>query len=683
MRYVVLSVVALTVLLSGRGARANPQSWLRFGAAVRGSDVTGRFGAEVACSRGLLNSGHGSIVAVGAPNAADGEGRVYLYDPLHVSSPLQVLDPAISNVAKRFGTAIEFIDDINGDGVDDLLVGAPGTYADTEGRLYAFTSLVDSLFLNNGVVRYTLCGGVGGSVGFAQKVQGLRAGGGASGSNVVVANPRSGRLDSFLVFSDERGGCQFEGTLDFSEVGSPTSEFGASLTQVGSSAQSALSGAGIVVTAPGEGSIGRIYERRFAASLVASGSERGGSVGSGRYDSATYVVGVPKSDSNRGTAVVYGADALGGTELCALSNPLADLSGTFGSNVHHLGGSFLDYFGAAREVVVVRSPEISTGGALSLVGVMEGGCIAPITVNNCQQDMLQEQGVALAGGVDCQASINGRVQHLLVSGSPGWSGGQGRVDIAFEEGILDVPLSCPEDEGTAPLAVTSTPLPMETEVYLVIPTVTPTATYTWTSEPEIPATASVTPTSYPIASDDLDVATPVADRDESQGTASYQSPTATPQSPVPVVVAPGSAGLPAPEVIVRAGQVEVLMPAVKPQLSSQQQIKAIRHLQKKRGLSRRKAAQSLGDPDNLTVTYILHYTEVTAPRRFALIQSAYAEGSTRRTDKVRQIRTRLNSITLRNLRPGATFKVWYTVEVSTKKPRVVLGVTQRSATASF
>lgn len=679
----ILWLITSLAVLCGKDVHADPESWLWFGTSIPGAEAGGRFGAELACSRGVLDSGKKSLVAVGAPHAANGEGRVYLYDPLVVSSPLQVLGPAASNVVKQFGAAIQFIDDVNGDGVDDLLIGAPGSSADTEGRLYAFTSLMSSGLLNNRPVEYTLCGEVSGPVGFAQELQSLRVGGGSSGSNVVVGNPRSGRIASFLVFADNGGICQFAATTDFFEARSLASQFGASLTQVGSSTSATSGGASIVVAAPGEGVAGLLYERRFADSMPPMVPERAGSVVSGRYNSSTYVSGVPSSNNNRGAAFVYGADTMSGAPLCEVSNAVADYSGTFGSNVHHLGGSFLGFFWAAREIVVVRHSETLTGGALSLVGVMEDGCIAPLMVNNCQLDPLQEQGVALAGGADCQVYLGGRVQHLLASGSPGWSGGQGRVDIAFEEGILDIPLSCPVDDGAALPVGTSTPLPMTPAVSPEIPAVTPTVTNSWTTEPVITVVPSVTPSGYPTAVHGLEIATPVVSQGNPQGGELYSPPTTTPQVEVPIVVAPGSGGLSAPEVIVRAGQVEVRMPVVVPQLTGQQRMKVIRQLQRKGRLSQNKAAQLLSDPDNLSVTYIVHYTEVPAPRQFALIQSAYAQDSRRRATKARQIRTRLNNVTLRNLRPGATFKVWYTVEVSMKKPRRVLGITQPSAVTTF
>jgi hypothetical protein len=695
-------------LLCGAEAHAAPESWLWFGASTEGTEAGGRFGAEVDCSGVALYSGSRSIVAVGAPNVMGGKGRVYLYDPLQVSTPLQVLDPVVSSAAKRFGAAIQFIDDINGDGVEDLLIGAPGEGGPDTGGVYAHTSTVTS-----NSVHYTPCGGVEGPVGFGQKIQGLRALGEATSSNVVIANPRSGRIDSFLVSAQESGLCQFTATSDFSEARSISSQFGASLTQRASPASGRVNAAEIVVAAPAEGAAGVIYERSAAEiSPLAlpltpiTIAERPGSVVSGHHTSTSYVVGVPRLDGARGSAMVYGADAAGGVPHCVISNPAGELSGIFGSNVQHLGDSFLAFFAAAQEVVVVRSAESATGGALSLVGVMEDGCVAPLPVNNCQLDPLQEQGTALSGGPRCQVYLNGRLQRMLLSGSPGWSGGRGRVDIAFDEGVLDIPLSCPDDELAPPVAtptpspqgtatesppatgtttpttvVTGSPSLIETES----PTPTPSATATLSSTlaPFISATPTSTHTSSATATRSAEAATPVVGQDGAIGAGPSLTPTAVPQVVTPIVVAPGLGGLPAPVVVVTEGEVRVQMPVVKPQLSVEEQAKVIRQLQRKRGLSRNKAAQLLSDPDNLVVTYILRVTEIPASRRFSFIQSAHAQDVGRRANKTRQIRSRFNTVTLRNLRPGAILKASYVVEVSLKKPRSVLGATQPSAERTF
>jgi len=122
---------------------------------------------------------------------------------------------------------------------------------------------------------------------------------------------------------------------------------------------------------------------------------------------------------------------------------------------------------------------------------------------------------------------------------------------------------------------------------------------------------------------------------------------------------------------------------VRPEINAGQLAKAVRDLQRKRRMSKNKATQALSDPNNLVVTYIIEYAEVSAARGFSLIQSAYAQDSRRLASKARQLRSRLNTVTLRNLRAGATYRVTYRVEVATKKPRSIIGVTERSAAVTF
>jgi len=154
------------------------------------------------------------------------------------------------------------------------------------------------------------------------------------------------------------------------------------------------------------------------------------------------------------------------------------------------------------------------------------------------------------------------------------------------------------------------------------------------------------------------------------------------------VVAPGLGRLPTPSVVVRPGEVEVELPQVRPQLSLQQQLAVRRKLKKQRRISKRKATQLLGDSHNLVITYVVRYWEVSEPKRssaqrFAFIQSAYAQALSGNAKRVKQIRTRLNRITLRNLTPGAVFGISYSVELSTRNPTRRLGATRPSATVTF
>jgi hypothetical protein len=662
------------IVLGSVTAQAEPMSRLRFDVSMEGPDGNGRFGAEVACSRPIVGVGRGSIVAIAAPNAAGGQGRVYLFGPGQPAVPIQVLSHATDQMMGRFGAAIQFVDDLNGDLIDDLIIGAPGLPTHSEGGVSLFTSAISEAGL-----RYVPCGMAQGPQGFGEKLQALRAAGGSSFAHVVIANPRLARIDGFAVSAQSSGSCQFVPTGDFSETFGDSSEWGSSMTQVAANFSSTVTLARIFVSAPREGEFGRVYERSAGESQVqALGSLHGGGIDhvgmvvSGQPNSFTYVIGSPRSYGGRGSVAVYVLGAASSEPLCVVNNAQDEYSGQFGSRVRHLGSSFLAMFSSTQEVLALRRAEIVTGGALGFAGVSENGCSGLLPVNNCLNDPQQEQGLALAGGGDCQGFRNGKMQRLLVSGSPGWSGERGRVDIAFEEGILDVPYGCATIAGLTPSPATGTYREVTTNSTASMYSATPTAMATAITVESIVNSPESTPSYSP---------TPTPDQpgsDDSEG--GIPQPSGGRQ---PIVVSPGSGRLPAPNVVVRPGEVEIEMPEVRPQLSLQQQSVMIRQLQKLRGISKNRAKQLLNDPSNIIVTYVIRYWEVSSPPRFSIIQSAHADDSPGKGRKVKQLRTRLNRITLRNLRPGAAFGLSYSVELSTKRPRSRLGVTQSSLTVNF
>lgn len=580
MKQILSSWLLSLMLLASINAQADPKTKLRFDLSLEGLDSGGRFGAEIACSRRVFAAGNNSIIAIAAPDAAAGQGRVYIFDPVNSTSAQQVLSPAGEQTATRFGAAIQFLDDINEDGVDDLIVGAPGSIADIDGGVYLFRSVI-----SEAGVRYALCGLVQGPQGFGERVQAVRKAGGSSAANVVIANPRLARIDGFALSVQSNSTCQFTAASDFSETFAPSSAGGSSISQVGSRPGLTQGSARIFVAVPYAGEFGVIYERAAAevglqtpvaaydTSLEYPELEHAGAVVSGEPDSSTYVIGVPRAYRGRGSLAVYQLDAAGAQLQCIVNNPQEEYSGLFGSNVRHLGQSFLGLFTSAQQVVALRSAESSTGGSLGFVSVTANGCSDLIPVNNCLNDARQEQGFALAGGADCQAFINGSLQRLLISGSPGWSGQRGRVDIAFEQGVLDMTYSC-----SVMSALTLTPIAgaydgdsQRDESWVLTPTPTPTPIPIFIGLATVPSTATALPTdsiteAFALAGDTI-------------------------SAREPVVVAPGLGRLPTPSVVVRPGEVEVELPQVRPQLSLQQQLAVRRKLKKQRRISKRKATQ--------------------------------------------------------------------------------------------
>ncbi|MCC6659384.1 MAG: FG-GAP repeat protein [Phycisphaerales bacterium] len=103
----------------------------------------GYFGAAVA-GLGDVNGDGNADVAVGAPGEGSGgdpaaRGRVYVYSGLN-GAQIRMLWSPNQRPDGRFGAAVASVPDTDGDGVNDILVGAPGEGASAQvGRAYLYS----------------------------------------------------------------------------------------------------------------------------------------------------------------------------------------------------------------------------------------------------------------------------------------------------------------------------------------------------------------------------------------------------------------------------------------------------------------------------------------------------------------------------------------------------------------
>ena len=115
------------------------------GAVIRelsGPVANEQFGYSVARA-GDVNNDFVADVIVGAPTASGagaGAGRAYVYSGAD-GSVLHTLNPAVAGAA--FGSSVGGPGDLNADGFDDLLVGAPGTSGG--GRVYVFSGATGTM----------------------------------------------------------------------------------------------------------------------------------------------------------------------------------------------------------------------------------------------------------------------------------------------------------------------------------------------------------------------------------------------------------------------------------------------------------------------------------------------------------------------------------------------------------
>ena len=122
------------------------------------------FGAAVASGGDLNADGHDDIL-VGAPGAFGSKGRVYVYCG-STSNLLSTLEGEA--IGDRFGASIAMIGDVTGDGVADFMVGAPhysSGAAQHVGRAYVYSGATGDLLLTvtgqekNGRFGATVTGG--------------------------------------------------------------------------------------------------------------------------------------------------------------------------------------------------------------------------------------------------------------------------------------------------------------------------------------------------------------------------------------------------------------------------------------------------------------------------------------------------------------------------------------------
>ena len=148
----------------------------------------------------------------------------------------------------------------------------------------------------------------------------------------------------------------------------------------------------------------------------------------------------------------------------------------------------------------------------------------------------------------------------------------------------------------------------------------------------------------------------------------------------PYEVAPGSEGLPAPDVDQSKGpNAFVVLPRVSVSLSASQRTRAVKFLMN-RGASKQKAEAAVQNPKNFVTTYIVTVvTESVGGAAAGVAVKSYAI-SARGASKVRKYRTRRDRVSIGRLTPGSTVSVSYRVEISLKKPRAVLGLTKPSET---
>ncbi len=406
------------------------------------SDLDG-FGTGLASAGDVNGDGVGDLI-VGAPEVQTlGRGYVKVYSGVDGAVLLTLVG---SNLFDRFGTAVAGLGDVNGDGLSDLAVGAPGVNGllIDAGRVRAFSGADGSVLWSvTGTAPDEQLGGVVTALGDLD-------GDGVGDVGIAPSQTFAGVFDVVHVHSGTNGAFLFDLTGP-----QPGERFGSAIAAGGdvdrdgtpdvivgapdNDTFGSRAGAGYAVSGDDGAVIHAVFGTTFSAALGTSVAGRVDVDADGWFD---YAVGVPWMLSQAGEVwMISGRD---GTVLATRSGD--DEDSGLGTSVAGLG----DVNGDGFDEILAGDPTVSAGKGVAKVltfrlapppiGVFAGGT----------DDFLGEK---LAGGSDFDgdgisdlvatlASDGGLVALSGADQTLIWSDAAGRSDVAL---IADLDLDGVDD----------------------------------------------------------------------------------------------------------------------------------------------------------------------------------------------------------------------------------------------
>lgn len=332
-----------------------------------------------------------------------------------------------------FGASVDGIPDVDGDGVDDVIVGAPeedGGGVGDAGRVYIFSGATGLLIRAHSSPNDTVEGGYGQTVAGIDDLNGDGRGDYAVGA--PGENSGGGRV---YVYSGLNGTLIRTTTSPNNEN---SGEFGYIVTAIPDFTGDGRGDYG--VGAPGEngdrgrfyafsGNTGNLFHTQNSPNAELSG--RFGESASGipdvnNDDRGDYIVGAPQEDpgglpSDAGKAYVF--NGVGGALLHSLSSPNPESGGRFGKSVGGApdvgGNGFGDVIvGAPNEEVEVGGTIYSSGGRAYLFSGTSGNLAHAY---QAPDDQLNDENL-FGWSVDGMPDRNGDGLGELIIGAPGWPG---------------------------------------------------------------------------------------------------------------------------------------------------------------------------------------------------------------------------------------------------------------------
>ena len=393
------NLICLVGFFSTPGARCGTEPVLfypRFG-----HDLGGCFGSAAAGGRDLDGDGLMDFI-VSEPNNCPGgtyiSGSVFAYSGLTGNALYRVSSTAAADNYDEFGAAIAFVDDLDGDGVEDLAVGAPGSGSNS-GSFYVYSGA-------SGLLLYRRDGGVGnaptGALGFS--IAGLHDIDGDGRGDLLVGAPlapnSSGKLSGAVALYSGATG-QVLRTID----GADSSDAFGQVVVVAGDLDGDSTG-DLLVSAPGFRSagtrVGAVYaysgaSRAFLYRVDGYGSTLSGLGDIDRDGRSDFAVGAPQGD---GVVFVF--------------------SGATGSLIRDIHEGFLNHFGSSLAGCDVDGDGITdlVVGAPAAVGTGEGFYGAVFVYSGSDGTLLMR--------------VDGTVPYEMLGGtvaSAGDTNGDGREDL--------------------------------------------------------------------------------------------------------------------------------------------------------------------------------------------------------------------------------------------------------------
>ena len=373
------------------------------------------YGQSVA-NLGDVNGDGYDDVAVGAYGADSNKGKVYIY--FGGSNMDDFADVSISSsITQMFGFRVAAAGDVNNDGYDDLLVGAP-YYSSFKGRAYIYYGGSNM----NASVDVTLTGPSTTSY-FGQGASGAGDVNNDGYNDVIIGawgvNSESGK--AYIYY----GGSSMNSSYDVVLTGVTASRFGMHVSNAGDvnndgyddvivGAYAYSSNKGRAYLYFGGSSMNNIADKTFTgstSSYFGSSVACAGDINSDGYDDI--VIGAIKYSSNRGRAYIYlGGSSMNTTIDLTLSNSYSNTY--FGMNVAGIGDVNYDGF---DDFMVSGTGYSSNKGIIKLYygGSSLNSGVDQTFIGNTSN---VKYGMGLSGGGD----FNGDGVHDIIIGAEGYQG---------------------------------------------------------------------------------------------------------------------------------------------------------------------------------------------------------------------------------------------------------------------